>query len=141
MTHSFSESTYEIDEASKCIALNRTTAAVFHLMRIMELGIKAISRCLGIPDPSKPTEKNWGLMLNKIKTAIDLKNGKLSEDDQVFFKDAYASLDAVKNAWRNSTMHIENKYTDEEAEHIFIVVKEFMKKVSLRMDQDGNPQA
>jgi hypothetical protein len=56
-------------------------------------------------------------------------------------KDLHASLDAVKNPWRNSTMHVEKKYTDDEAQHIFAAVKGFMKKLAARMDENGEPKA
>src|SRR5262245_12085022 len=52
---------FELDEAAKCFALGRPTACVFHLMRIMEIGIRALANSLQIPDPAKPAEKNWGL--------------------------------------------------------------------------------
>jgi hypothetical protein len=39
----------DIEEAGKCLALGRATAGVFHLMRIMELGLKVLARPLGIP--------------------------------------------------------------------------------------------
>jgi hypothetical protein len=51
---------FELDEAAKCLALGRPTACVFHLMRLMEIGIGAVARCLQIPDPVKPSERNWG---------------------------------------------------------------------------------
>jgi hypothetical protein len=38
-------------------------------------------------------------------------------------------------------MHVESKYTDEEAEHILVAVKGFMKKLASRMDEEGNPKA
>ena len=57
------------------------------------------------------------------------------------FEALYVSLDAVKNPWRNATMHVENKYTDEEAEHIFFAVKGFMKRLTSRMDENGLPLA
>jgi hypothetical protein len=57
------------------------------------------------------------------------------------FSEVYASLDAVRVAWRNTTMHVENKYTDDEAEHIFIAVRGFLKKLSSRMDETGQPLA
>jgi hypothetical protein len=41
----------------------------------------------------------------------------------------------------NPTMHVESKYTDEEAEHIFIAVRGFMKKLASRMDESGQPLA
>ncbi len=50
-------------------------------------------------------------------------------------------LDAVRNVWRNSTMHAESKYTLDEAEHIFVSVKGFMRKLAFRMDENGTPLA
>jgi hypothetical protein len=57
------------------------------------------------------------------------------------FQSLFASLDAVKNPWRNATMHVENKYVPEEAEHIFAAVKGFMKELASRMDESGQPLA
>ena len=39
---------YDAREAGRCIALDRTTAAVFHCMRIMEVGLEALSKDLGL---------------------------------------------------------------------------------------------
>ena len=64
---------FELDEAAKCMALGRPTAAVFHLMRVMEVGIRATARCLGIPDPLKPSDRSWGPILKTIRGAIDAK--------------------------------------------------------------------
>ena len=78
-------------------------------------------------------------MLARIKDALDK---KLWNDfkDKTFFADAYASLDAVKTAWRNPTMHVEKKYTAEESENIYAAVKGFLQNVSARMDEDGLPR-
>jgi hypothetical protein len=64
---------FELDEAAKCKALGRSTACVFHLMRVLEIGIRAMARCLGVPDPVKPAERNWGKILAKIKADIEAK--------------------------------------------------------------------
>lgn len=135
---------FELDEAAKCRALGRYTAAVFHLMRIMEIGIAAVARCLGIPDPVKPAERNWGNILKAINNGIQAKwpnSADRMHGDGAFFEDVYASLDAVRNPWRNATMHVERKYTPDDAEHIFIAVKGFMKKLASRCDEDGLPLA
>jgi hypothetical protein len=138
---------FEIEEAAKCLALGRSTASVFHLMRIMEIAIRAVARCLGIPDPIKPAERNWGKILNAIKDDLDAHGGRspsknwTQANDEEFFAGAYASLDAVRVAWRNPTMHVENKYADTEAEHIFIAVKGFMMKLASRCDENGSPRA
>jgi hypothetical protein len=134
---------FELDEAGKCHALGRSTACVFHLMRTMEIGIKALARSLSISDPIKPSEKNWGKILGSMKAEMDKRSGGKSWEgnDKEFFESAYVSLDAVRVAWRNTTMHVENKYTEDEAEHIFVAVRGFMKKLSSRMDEDGKPLA
>lgn len=138
---------FDLDEAAKCFALGRATACVFHLMRLMEIGIRAVARCLGIPDPTKPAERNWGTILRAIKEDLDAHVGQQPTKvwsiatDKEFFEGAYASLDAVRVAWRNPTMHIENKYTDDEAEHVFVAVKGFMMKLASRCDENGDPKA
>ena len=38
-------------------------------------------------------------------------------------------------------MHVESKYTDDEAEHILMAVRGFMKKLASRCDEEGNPKA
>lgn len=135
---------FEIDEAAKCLALGRATAAVFHLMRVMEVGIGTLARALDISDPIKPAERNWGIMLGKIWDGIEAKWPRVvdrAKGDGEFFESLHASLDAVKNPWRNSAMHVETKYTSDEAEHIFVAVKGFMKKLASRVDESGKPLA
>ncbi len=118
----FPSAAYEIEEAGKCLALERSTAGAFHSIRCLEAGIRAISRCLGIPDPTKARDRNWGAMLGTLKIAFDLKwpgsSNRLSGDGE-FFDNAYAALAAMQNPWRNATMHLDQKYTTEEATHIF----------------------
>jgi hypothetical protein len=116
---------FELDEAGKCLALSRETAAVFHLMRLMEIGIRATAKSLGIPDPIKPSDWNWYQILKRMKDENDQRSaGKTKRwtvpGDREFFESAYASLDAVRVAWRNPTMHIENKYTFDEADNMLV---------------------
>ena len=44
----FTQMSEDVSEAGKCLALNRNTAAVFHLMRIMELGVQSFGTRLGL---------------------------------------------------------------------------------------------
>jgi hypothetical protein len=135
---------FELDEAAKCKAFGRPTAAAFHLMRVMEIAIQALAKCLGIPDPTRPVERNWGFILGEIWKGIEKRwptaKDRMHGDGQLL-EELYASLDAVKNPWRNGTMHVEKKYTDDEAEHILIAVRGFTKKLASRMDEDGKPLA
>jgi hypothetical protein len=103
-----------------------------------------VARCLAIPDPTKPVERNWGFVLGEIWKGIEAKwptTGARMSGDGETFESLYASLDAVKNPWRNSTMHPANKYTDDEAEHIFLAVRAFMTKLAASCDENGLPLA
>jgi hypothetical protein len=141
----FPSATFEIDEAAKCFSVHRHTASVFHLMRTLEIGIQSARKSLAIPDPIKDAERNWGAILRKFKAELDRRGSQnppaWNGADKDFFEEIYASLDAVRNVWRNATMHVENKYTAEEAEHIFGAVRGFMRKLSTRIDENGNPLA
>jgi hypothetical protein len=138
----FISAAFELDEAAKCLAFNRPTASVFHLMRLMEMGVLSVARCLGCSDPL-PGDRSWGKVLKGVRERIDAKwptaATRASGDGQIF-DELYASLDAVKNPWRNSTMHPANKYTDEEAEHVFYAVRGFMMKLASRCDENGDPK-
>jgi hypothetical protein len=112
----------DLVEAGNCLALDRPTACVFHLMRVMEVGLKAIAKALGFTYSS-----NWGKCLADIE-----KQGQRAEP---FFIEAVAYLRSVKNAWRNPTMHIERIYSEQEAEHIFNAVQAFMQHLASRLTE------
>jgi hypothetical protein len=131
---------YDMEEAAKCVALGRPTAAVFHCMRALEPPIRAVATFLGIPDPTAPAEKNWGTVLGQIKTKMDEahpKNKRMTKTDGAILEEIYTTLDSIKNPWRNATMHAEATYQPFEAEHIVKCVNVFLLKVSSFMDEAG----
>jgi bisphosphoglycerate-independent phosphoglycerate mutase (AlkP superfamily) len=65
---------------------------------------------------------------------------RMSRDGRIF-EEAYAALAAMQNPWRNATMHLDQKYTVEEARNVFDVVGGSMRKLASRMDEDGSPKA
>lgn len=132
----FPSATYDIDEAGKCLAFGRSTACVFHLMRVMEITLKAISRCLALGVPTNP---NWGTWLSPIRAEMQKRRSGWS--DFTLFQDCWQRIDAIKDAQRNQTMHVETVYTEEEALLIFKNTEAFLKKVASRMDEHGLPLA
>jgi hypothetical protein len=133
---------FDCEEAAKCLCLGRSTACVFHSMRMLEVGIKAFARKLDIDDPAKPADRNWGVILRTIKSKIDAEypaSKRLPGTEGAFLESLYATLDAVKNPWRNATMHVENIYTEEEARHILTNVASFIQKMATGFDETGRP--
>jgi hypothetical protein len=123
----FPELTADIVDAGWCLAVGRSTAAVFHLMGVMEAGIRRLARKLKIPKPQMD-RRMWGAILGTINASIQtLPYATTREKDRKDqFAEAVAHLGNVKDAWRNPTMHSRRRYTQEEAEAIFGNVKTFI---------------
>ena len=139
-SRAFPNASFEIEEAAKCIALGRHTAAVFHCMRAIEHGIKALAKSLDVPDPTKAAEKNWGIILKAVRDAIDQKwpkQSRLPNSTGAKLESLYATLDAIKNPWRNATMHVETIYAPHEALHIARCTGIFMLELMRHSDEDG----
>jgi hypothetical protein len=114
---------FDVVEAGNCYASGRSTACVFHLMRIMETGVQQFGTKLGVV---LATEKNWHNILEEINKAIKVlpKSPATVEMSQ-----ASANLYAVKLAWRNEVMHPKDTYTMEEADNLIRQVKIFMQQL------------
>jgi hypothetical protein len=125
----------DVEEAGKCLALGRGTACVFHLMRVMEIGLKALAKGLDIP-----YAPSWESYLKQIEIKITGKHGNKSKrwkTEEPFYRDSSGDLQMVKIAWRNPTMHIVRSYTPEEAEDVFRAVRTFMQRVASRFTETG----
>jgi hypothetical protein len=112
---------FDMVEAGNCYASGRGTACVFHLMRIMEVGVQQFGTKLGV---ASVTDKNWQNILNEINKAIKVLPPK--DRATVAMSQAAANLYSVKLAWRNEVMHPKDTYTLEEAENLIGQVKLFM---------------
>lgn len=115
----------DIAEAGKCLALERSTAAVFHLMRIMELAVRKLGDELGI---TLVDEKNWQNILDEVNKAIKCLDHKLQRTKDL--AGASSHLYAVKVAWRNEVMHPKQTYTPEQALAIFESARVFVAELA-----------
>lgn len=119
----FPTASEEISEAAKCLALNRPTAVVFHLMRAMELAVQKLAESIGVTK----VEKVWGNLLSDIESAIkQMPKGKVKDA----WSASHAHLYHVKQAWRNDTMHPKTTYTEAQAQTVFYAVKSFMEHLA-----------
>ena len=62
----FPSARHDITEAAQSLALDRSTAAVMHLMRVLEVGLHALARYLRIPYE----HNNWGAIIDQIPGRI-----------------------------------------------------------------------
>jgi len=116
----FPDLRYDIVEAGNCYAASRSTAVVFHLMRIMEVGVQEFGKKLGV---TLVQEKNWQNILDEINKAVKaLPKGPQA----VEMAHAAANLYSVKVAWRNEVMHPNDTYGHDEAKSLIGLVRVFM---------------
>jgi len=126
----------EIEEAAKCLALERNTACVFHLMRAMEVGLRSLGKALNDPTLDPARNPNWETILRRcdaeLKKPLKDRSPEWSTDDE-FFSAATANLRAVKDAWRNPSMHVGSIYDNERALDVFNAVKAFMRHLATKL--------
>lgn len=139
---SFPSSTFEVNNAATCLATAHATAAVFHLMRALEIALRVLGDQFGI----SLEHTNWQPAIDQIEKKIREMphNGKWRslpdyKEQQEFYAQAASHFAILKDAWRNYTMHVRGKYTQEEAELIFENTKAFMQKLAENLDEDLIP--
>lgn len=135
---SFPSSIVNIEEAGKCFALERYTACVFHLMTVVEVGLRVLGASLHDATLDPKTNPNW----QKILERCDKELAKSPKDrspewlaNGQFYADATANLRAVKDAWRNPTLHIGIPYDEEKALDVFNSVKAFMRSLATKLHE------
>ncbi len=123
----------EIDEAGKCLALGRSTACVMHLMRALEVGLKALADDLGVP-----FAENWNHLLAQIERVIPTIEAKThGAKNEQWYSEVATHFRFLKNAWRNHAMHVHERYDDEKAKAIFDSVRAFMQHLSTKLADDS----
>jgi hypothetical protein len=125
----------DIDNAGKCLALDQGTACVFHLMRVMEVGLRALGRALGIP-----YAPSWESYLTQINRQIGRDWREKEPEwkvDEAFYSAVAGDLLVVKTAWRNPTMHVRITYDGPKALEIFNAVRTFMQHLATKVQEES----
>jgi hypothetical protein len=98
---------FDIEEARKCFALERPTACVFHLMRIVEAAVLELQIFLKQPD----LKAHFGSVLNKLENMTQKQEFQHLpphlQPYKQFMTEVLAQLHAVKDSWRNKVSHVE----------------------------------
>jgi len=127
------ESVYEISEATKAYVLSRYTASVFHLMRVLEKGLKALADKLAVPFSIPFEYQNWQNIIEQIESRIkDLekqKAGQQKTEELKSYSEIAKQFRYFKDAWRNHVAHSRETYGPEQAMSIRRHVSEFMQDI------------
>jgi hypothetical protein len=126
----------EITEAVDCYAMGHNTACVFHLMRVLEHGLRelagAVNLAFGI--------QQWQTIIEQIEAEIReiAKNWKASPiktDWMQFYSEAAKEFMYFKDGWRNHVMHNRITYDQYQAAGSIEHVRAFMNHLSTRLSE------
>jgi hypothetical protein len=129
---------FDMVEAGNCYAVGRWTGCVFHLMRVLEVGLSVLGNVFGV----SLAHTNWAPAIEQIESKIReihkdpaWKALPDCKEQQEFYAQAASHFGILKDAWRNYTAHARGKYTEDEAKLILLNVKAFMQKLSQRLSE------
>lgn len=134
----FPSTELDVEEAAKCLALNRFTAVVFHLMRVMEIGLRVLGETLNDPRLDPKTNPTWARILQRCQEEQAKPLAQRSDEwrsSEAFYSGVSARLMAVKDAWRNPTMHVEITYTEETSMDVYNHVQAFMRHLATKLSE------
>lgn len=83
----------DIEEAGKCLAFGRGTGCVFHLMRVMEVGLRGLGQSLNEPSLDPKRNPSWEAILGRGDKELQKKLSDRSPEwraDETFFSTAQA---------------------------------------------------
>jgi hypothetical protein len=136
----------DIKEAGNALAAECNTAAVFHLMRVAEVGLRTLAwdrRVKVINNKGRivPFDlATWDEIikeLEKAETAIQgFKKTHAREEQFQFYHGAMMEFKRFKNVWRNRIMHARDEHYDaNQAQSVFEHVKAFMQILATKISE------
>jgi hypothetical protein len=138
----------EIRAAGNCLAMDFNTAAVFHLMRVAELGMRALARHLKVKAKKNAIDTaGWTEIIKHIGDATAARWQKLPKAKPArrkavaFLKLCEVSADELnvfKEVWRNNVMHAGLPNNEHEAHGVYIRVRDFMQRLSTQVLEANN---
>lgn len=132
----FPAATTDIDEMSKCFALGRYAAAVFHSVQVVEVGLAELCEALGSKDP----HSGWTAAAKALERVINKKHQDRTDFERkhfAFFEQVQGTVEGLKNAWRNKISHAQGRlavltpdFTPDATEEIILASRAFMRRLA-----------
>jgi hypothetical protein len=127
----FPDSKRDVAAAARCLALDEWTACVFHLMRVLEHGLRKMAARFGVPFATD----SWHRVIKGIEDGIsDLRNKPsltdLERREITYYSEAASQFRHIKDAWRNHVSHAREHYDERDANSVCAHVKELMQHLT-----------
>jgi hypothetical protein len=135
----FQSALYDVREAGNCLCMDRSTACVFHLMRVSEHGLRALAKKLKVAlthkgNPQPLQYADWDKVITaingRITAARSLTPGKRKVEQLNRYSDLADHCLYMKDIWRNEVSHARRSYNQAEALGAWNRVEAFMKMLA-----------
>lgn len=138
----FPSARYDIEQGRFCFAHDLFTASVFHMMRVAEIGTRAL--IIGLKAKkhlTKPIElSDWGALHAALQEGlkalrVNSRTTTARKDKYEFYNEAAAHFMYLKEAWRNNVSHTRTEYREHDALAIVTNTEQFMKHLAKRLSE------
>lgn len=131
----FGDGNDDIAAAARCVALEEWTAAVFHLMRVVEHGLHALAAKMQIPMSATIEIEQWHNIIDQIEAEIrrldqTLPRGPAKSETLQFYSEVASNFRYFKDAWRNHVSHSRKTYDERAALAVWDHVSTFMQELA-----------
>lgn len=129
----FTEASSDIAAASRCFALDEWTACVFHLMRVLEHGLRKLATTVGLP-PEAMQHENWKNIIDQVEKKIREMEELPKTPEKIariqILSEAAIQFRYFKDAWRNHVSHAHATYDNHAGPMVWIHVRAFMQSMA-----------
>jgi hypothetical protein len=138
----FPNANIEITEAGNCYATGNYTACVFHLMRAVEHGARAMVKGLRVSKKLKRKVElcDWGDLIGALESGLNAaaagrrKSVAISNKSE-FYNHAVGQFRNFKDAWRNNVSHVRTIYQEGQTKDIMNNTRQFMQHLATRVKE------
>ncbi len=139
----FPSAVKDIREAGDCYALGRWSGAVFHSMGILQIGLYALAKDLGVEFTRGIELENWKNIIDSIQSEIDKRietteqtsKGRAKDETLTFYSQVAMEFQYFKNAWRNHVAHLREFYDELGAVTVLGHVNALMQRLSEKISE------
>jgi hypothetical protein len=133
----FPSAQMDIKESGNCLASGLPTAAIFHLMRVAELGLRSIAKKVKAKIPVQIEFATWGQVIEATEKELDKLKGKSTAKDErrSFYSALVLDIRAFMYLWRNPVMHTRSRYDEHQAQSAFNHVRAFMQRLADKISE------
>jgi hypothetical protein len=128
-----------IKAAGNCLAADLNTAAVYHLMCVVNVGLLALAKHLKLTKIKAIEYQEWKNIIDGLKKKVDTANqkpkGKKKQDELEFYSALLLEFSAFKDVYRNNMAHARASYRFHEAKGVYDRVRDFMRRLAAKVSE------